>query len=477
MSLSASLFDEIRPVFFRVLSGASAPVMIDILHALERALGDRPEGLDREDAVGIAEDVIEAHPAVAIQEEESGEIPASPRDRARQAVDRLLACGWLEEQESAVWRRVLNLEGNAALMLKTLRQIAWPGAAVFSDKLSGVCGMLTNPAMMEEQPWAAIESSISQAEEGLAELRGMGRSIQRHTKRQLGADTLKENLSEVFDRFAERIGRACYAELVRARLHTRLGTARQQLDALPSERGIMEKMNEEVRRREPGLTPEEGMGRVMDHLDQLGTLLGAVSPLVERVDQRAAEFARRSLARFRYLQESGSERRAKVQGFFEMLNQRFAGMRVADAGDIPGLPLPALRLHDVRFFGGFDSLSRPRRAMPPSAIESLPDETDDATRGAGLADFAQHWRQSLTVVRANRFVASLPGPPGTRIPAAELPLEEEEGMADLIACILHRRSRSANYRLEVDRLDGDEDEPRWQTLGPHEIESLTLVKK
>jgi hypothetical protein len=110
-------------------------------------------------------------------------------------------------------------------------------------------------------------------------------------------------------------------------------------------------------------------------------------------------------------------------------------------------------------------------------VEALPDEADEAARGAGLAEFAQHWRQSLTVVRANRFVASLPGPAGTRIPVSGLPLEGEEGMADLIACILHRRSRTAAYRLEVDRLEENADEPQWESLGAHEIESLTLIKK
>jgi hypothetical protein len=399
MSLSASLFDEVRPAFFRVLGGPSAAVLVDVLHTMDGALSERPEGLDRDESVAIAEAVIERHPGVPVQEDEVAPPSLTPRDRARMAIDRLIAAGWLEEQETSAYRRLITLEGNGALMLKTLRAMAWPGAAVFSDKLSGVCGTLANPAVLEDEPLTAIENSISQAEEGLAELRGMGRSIQRHTKRQLGADSLRENLAEVFDRFAERIGRACYAELVHARLHTRLGAARQQIDALFGEVRLMEKMRGEWLRREPSLTPEAAMSRVAERMDQLHALLGAVAPLVERVDQRAAEFARRSLARFRYLQESGTERRAKVQSFFEALNARFAGMRVAEAGEEIGASLPALRLPDVRVFGGFDSLARPRRALPPSAIEPVEAEPDDASREAGLAGFAQQWRQSLTVAR------------------------------------------------------------------------------
>ncbi len=477
MSFSTALFDEVSPAFFRVLGGESARVLVDVLYALEGALGDKPEGLERDSALAIVEEVIERNPPVSLQEEDAPQSGQTPRDRAREALDRLIRSGWLEKQETTNYRKLVTLEGNGALMLKTLRAMAWPGAAVFSDKLSGVCATLANPAMLDEEPLTAIENSISQAEDGLAELRGMGRSIQRHTRRQLGADSLKENLAEVFDRFAERIGRACYAELVRARLHTRLGAARQRIDALFGDERLMEKMRAELLRRDASLTPEAAMAHVASRMDQLNALLGAVVPLVERVDQRAAEFARRSLARFRYLQESGSERRAKVQGFFEALNKRFAGMRVADAEEVLGDSLPPLRLHEVRVFGGFDSLARPRRALPPSAIEPVEAEAGAAERAAGLAGFVQHWRQSLTVARANRFVATLPGGAGTRIPVSELPSDGNEDIADLIACLLHGRSRQAAYRVEVDRLAENADEPQWITLSGHEIETLTLVKK
>ena len=82
-----------------------------------------------------------------------------------------------------------------------------------------------------------------------------------------------------------------------------------------------------------------------------------------------------------------------MQGFFEALNRRFAGMRVADAEEALGESLAPLRLYEVRVFGGFDSLARPRRALPPSAIEPVEVETGDAERAAGLAGFVQHWRQ------------------------------------------------------------------------------------
>ena len=40
----------------------------------------------------------------------------------------------------------------------------------------------------------------------------MQTAIERHTRQQLAAATLKENLAVLFDQFAERIGHACFAK-------------------------------------------------------------------------------------------------------------------------------------------------------------------------------------------------------------------------------------------------------------------------
>ena len=53
------------------------------------------------------------------------------------------------------------------------------------------------------------------------------------------AVTLKENLAVLFDQFAERIGHACYSELVRARLPLRLAEARMRIEELHRDIGIL----------------------------------------------------------------------------------------------------------------------------------------------------------------------------------------------------------------------------------------------
>ena len=89
------------------------------------------------------------------------------------------------------------------------------------------------------------------------------------------------------------------------------------------------KMQSEVMRREPALSTEAANARVQLRLNELDEMLHQVEPLADAIDRRTAEFARRSQARFRYLQETTSENRARVQTFFETLNHHFAGRSVS----------------------------------------------------------------------------------------------------------------------------------------------------
>src|SRR6266508_2135672 len=111
--------------------------------------------------------------------------------------------GCLEEEQRSDWQRLVFFDANGVVLLQALRKIAFPEAAVFSDKVVNVCATLGNHDALADQPWAQVESCIASLQVGLAELRGMQKSIERHTRQQLAAGTLKENLAVLFDQFAE----------------------------------------------------------------------------------------------------------------------------------------------------------------------------------------------------------------------------------------------------------------------------------
>ena len=151
---------------------------------------------------------------------------------------------------------------------------------------------------------------------------------------------------------------------------------------------LLTKMQSEVMRRDPAVSPEGAMARVRLRINELEELLEQIQPLANTIDRRTAEFARRSQARFRYLQETTSENRSRVQEFFETLNRHFAGRRVADLDEL-GIEFPALLLHDARIFGGMESLYTPRLRRAAGEIEPLAD-ADQRQQDHALAQLGKH---------------------------------------------------------------------------------------
>jgi len=179
--LSLELFREVRPEFLRLLGSPEARIYVDAADALEVESTLRSGALPREEAIAIAERVVEQHAEVDIGEASGLEI----RERAR---------------------------------------------------LVAACNALRNRQALANEPWQTVEACLEDIRHGVQELRAVAKSIERHTRRQLGAQSLRENLEVVFDQYATQVGHTAYAELVRSRLPTRLPEARVQVEALPRER-------------------------------------------------------------------------------------------------------------------------------------------------------------------------------------------------------------------------------------------------
>lgn len=477
-SLSDALYGQVKPEFFRILSSPAARLYVDALDALEKAAVLRPNGIEREDALALVLEAVEAHSDVVIDSTETAVL--SVRDKARVVLETLRRAGWIEEEERSDWQKIVHFEPDAFTLVQSLRGVAFRQAAVFSDSLVTVCTTVAghepeNDPFVEE-PWQHLESCVASLHKGIAELRGMQVEIERHTRKQLGAMTLKENLSMLFDKFFERIGRACYAELVRARLPLRLADARRRLDSFEDDPALMEKMQAEVMRRDYLLTPEQAMDRVRERIEELSDLIESVVPMADAVDQRAAEFARRSLARFRYLQETTSDKRASVQDFFELLNKRFAGRRIAELNE-EAAEFPSVQIQDAKLLAGLESLYSPRLRRVAGEIDPLDEEASEAQQDDAMRRLHAAMRDSMTVARANRFIDELLPEPGSSIRSEDIPLRCDDDLADLIAALLHARAADARYRVEVPRERADDDTAQFDKRLQYRIERFTISRK
>jgi hypothetical protein len=294
----------------------------------------------------------------------------------------------------------------------------------------------------------------------------------------LEEDTLKGNLAMVFDRYAEEIAHACYAELVRARLPTRLPDAVRRIgERLQDSFDTMAAMQTEYLRRHEGMSAETARACVRNALDDLARLLEMVLPMADEIDRRTADFTRRSLARFRYLQEVTGERRGEVREFFEQVNRLLKGKRFTGQWHLEP-SLPDCRLPEARLPAGRDSLYEPARRRTPTEQDAMEDEDlTDEERGAGLRDMERALRDSLSVRRANAFVAAIPGGKGAVITSADLPWEDDRSTADLLALLLHAGSPDARYRLETVRQTEETETPGLDAFPGGKVERFKLVKK
>jgi hypothetical protein len=452
-SLATELFREIRPGLFRILGGRNAATFIDVLDSLEQEASQRHDGMSREEALNIVGEVLSGHPEFLPDPTEPADaLPPdfaalTPRERARRVLDYLARkdVGWLEDVQLTDWQRRIQFDAHGATLLEALRRIARPDAAIFTDPFVGVCATLANVDAFAKEPLTHLENCIKGADLGLRELRGVGKSIERFIQRQLEARTLGESYAVIFDQYAEQVGHECYTGLIRAQLPARLAAARERLLQIRGDRDLIDRMAAEAMRRDNSETAV-ATARVMNKLQALEEKLDFVQPLADEIDHRTAEFTRRSLARSRYLQEIVGERRGQIKAFFEKINQSFPGRRLVDLTELTDLP--PLRLPNAKLLAGRDSLYEPPRRRTLEENAPVEDDLDQGLLDSARAQLGGALRNSLTVGRANRFVAQLPGGKGARIGSQDFPIRNDDDLDDVLALLLHAESSESHYRVE-----------------------------
>jgi len=131
----------------------------------------------------------------------------------------------------------------------------------------------------------------------------------------------------------------------------------------------------------------------------------------------------------------------------------------------------------VKLPAGLDSLYSPPMRRAPAEQEAFEDSAEDDDREAGLETMGRSLRDSLSVLRANSFIATLEGGKGTRILSADLPIHGESGFTDLISLLLHSESAEARYRIVMDRTEDEEKPPVLDALEGCVVERFSVIKK
>ncbi|MBL9042722.1 MAG: hypothetical protein JNM83_14030 [Myxococcales bacterium] len=474
-SLAAALFSEIQPEFFRVLAGKSAPIYLEALEALEQAMRSAT-ALSRSDALDVVIDVLRANSELSIADDfpTAESDAATIQGQAGLILRRLVEVGWLHEPGRPDWQRIVHFSANGEILLAALRQIAKGEPSQFTDKLQLACAQLLNPEGFVENPYADLEACLDNVRQGLRELRQMANGVARHSRNLLRAETLKANLAVLYDEFSESFGHACYRELVHAQLHTKIHHAVRRLDDVSQSEKVLARMQRERLRRQPECDAESATNEIRLKLDELGRLLESVGPQVDELDRRTAEFARKAFARIRYLQEVSGGQREKVQRIFSWVDENYAGTRLNELPE--SLGLPSLFITEATLLSG-DSLRKPVLRRKAGEVEPIDEELTPEDRDDALKEIENSLRESMNILRANRFVARLAGERGTKFDVTELPLENQQDVSDLVACLLYTGSRDSTFQIETVRAAADVSDPPQHVRAGYHIEGLVLEKR
>ncbi|MFC4990741.1 Wadjet anti-phage system protein JetA family protein [Rubritalea tangerina] len=445
--MSQQIFRDTPSRFFAVLTWRYGKLYIDALDKIESIQRHRHGvGLTRSELIEVCEDIInEGIEHIELPEDLDDE---QSRITAPEMIRQMLQSEWLEEPKRSDYQRVYYLDSRAELLLECLRRMAYPEQVTFTDKLHLVCSRIMDKEAFEKHPLADLEACTDNLRYGLQELRSIQQGMARLTQRQLRSDSIKENLQVLYDDFSENIGQRAYKSLIDLDIPVRLPMAREQLAQIQTNPTVIAKMELELQKRRPELNEDEVEVRVQNALHDAARLLDSVEPQAEAVDRRAADFARRSFARFRYLQEVSSGRRAEVRELFELINEKYAECKInalPEDLDLPGLKIPAVSL-----LSGIDSLFSPRVVRAKGEQAPLQDLYEDDDSFYALEEMSDNINSSLTTLRANRFYHEL-NVTSDGLKSKDIPTDVEQWLLNTIGLLLHSDTLESEYDITTPR--------------------------
>lgn len=91
----------------------------------------------------------------------------------------------------------------------------------------------------------------------------MSKSVERLTRKQLGAATLERSVTIVYGDFSSEIANKCYRELVRAQLPEKLVQARRGLDHLSTRESVLNRLQTGVMHHRPNIDAADAMVEVI----------------------------------------------------------------------------------------------------------------------------------------------------------------------------------------------------------------------
>jgi hypothetical protein len=445
-SLSMALLAVTTPAFFNPLADQrTAPALIDCIDRLDRESGASAGELSRGDALQLIAETIAEHREVNWAQAD-GQVESALADakaKANHVFNRLYAARWIDERNLGIDDRRVVVEPTVRWLLDAFRRMSSLGSAEvhsFADTLRGVCEALTTPDAFDPRHRSADEmfsrlSDLSRrAETATNQLNHVYLILRQFIERQGQAATGRDNLRIFFDEFGAGQHQVCYDELFAKGLVNRLDDARRAVEDMRWNYGIKQHLASAVAARSRA---DEGEAReqVNALLDQLAETLGGITAMAQQIDGRVSHFHRISYERFSYVNDRSGRHADLIKRVFDLVDRRAEGCGFAT---LPQLELPRPLVPELESFHGVESLLFPRQRREQvkmfGGVRTLHADDNQA-----LERLRRRFNESLSPLRAGKFVRHRLPNPGDRCTTNEFRSPTEDDLFDLLAAVLHQR--------------------------------------
>ncbi len=452
--LSARLGQVLRRAFFNPLARPErVPFFVDCIDRLERESVERAGELSRAETLQLISETLAEHGTIDWSDDADTAL-ADARARAMAVFNRLLGAGWLDDRDLGIDDRRVVVEPTVRWLLDALRKMSATEQGElhsFADTLRAICDDLAEPARFDsrvrpgEEMVASLSDLARRSETATNQLNHVYLILRRFIERQGEAASGAENLRLVFDEFAGGQHQVCHDELFARGLYRRLGDARQSVEDLRWNYSLKTHLATALASRED-CDDAAAMERVEGLMHGLEAVLGGISAMAREVDGRVAHFHQVSYERYSYLNDRSGRFAEVVKSVFEAIDARAEGHSLHT---LPDLGLPALRVPTADVYHGSESL------LPPSQRRSAvrmkgglraihADDTE------ALERLRRRYNESLSSLRAARFIRRHLATAGARVATNEFHTSTEDDLLDLLATLIHSRYGLLRWRILPD---------------------------
>lgn len=450
-SLSKSLSAVIPSAFFNPLADQrTAPALIDCIDRLDRESAASAGELSRIDALQIIAEVIAEHREVKWQADDKVDSAfADAKAKANHVFNRLYAARWIDERDLGIDDRRVVVEPTVRWMLDAFRKMSSVDQAEvhsFADTLRGVCDELTAPETFDprqrssDEMFSRLADLSRRAEAAINQLSHVYLILRQFIQKQGQAATGHDNLRIFFDEFGSGQHQVCYDELFAKGLVNRLEEGRRVIENVRLDYAIKHHLASALAVRE---RIDEAAAR--DHvtilLSRLAETLGGITAMSQQIDGRVAHFHQISYERFSYVNDRSGQHADLIKRVFEQVDARG---KERTFSTLPDLSLPKPLLPEVEIYHGVESLLFPRHRREPvkmaGSLRALRADDNEA-----LERLKKKYSESLSAMRAAKFVGRRLPKPGDRCSTNQFKSTNKDELYDLLSVVLHARYGSVRW--------------------------------